>query len=66
MLCKRYNWVLLFWTWNIRVNCDPGAGEDCGKTTPHDVPNCPTMGEVGAMICGQRAVANSWDRAGVD
>ena len=48
------------------MNCDPGAGEDCGKTTPHDVPNCPTTGEVGAMIYGQRAVANSWDRAGVD
>ena len=32
------------------MNRDPGAREDCGKTTPHNVRDYPTMREVGAII----------------
>ena len=36
-------------------------------TTPHDVPDRPTMCEVRAMICLQRTVSvDSWDVVGVD
>ena len=35
-------------------------------TTPHNIPDRPTMCEVRAMICLQRTAVDSWDVAGVD
>ena len=63
---KRYNWVLLLWTWNIRVNCDPSARKYCHKTTPYNIPNCTAMREVGTTVSCQRVVVDGRDGAGVD
>ena len=53
-------------TWNIRVDRDPGAWEDCYKTTPHDIPDWSTVRKVGTMIRCQRAVVDGRDGAGIN
>ena len=68
MLGKRYNWVPLLRGWNIGMNSDPSARKDGNKTTPHNVPDRPTMCGVRAMIHIQleRAVVDGWDGSGVN
>ena len=53
-------------TWNIRVDRDPGAWKDCYKTTPNDIPDWPTVREVGTMTRCQRAVVDGRDGAGIN
>ena len=45
---------------------DPGAREDRSETTPHNTPDCPTMGEVGTTISRQRVAVDGRNGAGVD
>ena len=66
MSCKRYNWVPLHRTWNIRVHCDPSARKYCDKTAPYNIPNCTAMSEVGTTVSRQRVVVDGRDGAGVD
>ena len=63
---KRYNWIPLHRTWNIRVHCDPSARKDCHKTAPYNIPNCTAMREVGTTVSPQRVVVDGRDGAGVD
>ena len=62
---ERYDWILILWTWNIRMNSDPSAQKDCHKTTPYNIPNCTAMREVGTTVSRQRVV-DGRDGAGVD
>ena len=66
MSCKRYNWVPLHRTWNIRVYCNPSARKDCDETAPYNTPNCTAMREVGTTVSRQRVVVDGRDGAGVD
>ena len=63
---KRYNWVLLLQTWNVRVHCDPSARKYCHETAPYNIPNCTAMREVGTTVSRQRVVVDRRDGAGVD
>ena len=47
MLGKRYNWVPLPWTRDVRMDSNPGTREYGCKAAPNNVPNGPTMGKVG-------------------
>ena len=43
------------------MNSDPGTRKDRDKTTPNNVPNCPAMREIRAVVSRQRAVINGLD-----
>ena len=48
------------------MNRDPGTRKDRDKTTPNNVPNCPAMREICAVVSRQRAVINGLDGAPVN
>ena len=51
---------------NIRVDSDPCAREYGYEATPNDIPNSPTMREVGTTIWIQREFVEGWDGVGVN
>ena len=48
------------------MDSDPCAREYGYKATPNDIPNSPTMREVGTTIWIQREFVEGWDVVGVD